>query len=197
MGGECIGFDLVARRPSAWSPSDTRGEISSGRCWLCNLRYLTPYRGVRYHLKEWAKGNLKPQNKEELFNLRYSKLRNVIERIFGVPSMPKGIQIRGTGSHCCGPLCSTQYPGYDWGDRSRWRVWRGQWWWRSDSWTTSIYNHCCGNPKGERKEGWDCDGDVEWLSCQKKIDFNELTANGIHNVILSCLQLVPSKTAHE
>jgi DDE superfamily endonuclease len=56
------------------------GDAGFANCDTC----LTPYRGVRYHLKEWAKGNLKPQNKEELFNLRHSKLRNVIERIFGV-----------------------------------------------------------------------------------------------------------------
>jgi hypothetical protein len=35
-------------------------------------------------LKEWAKGSRRPQNKEELFNLHYAKLRNVIERIFRV-----------------------------------------------------------------------------------------------------------------
>jgi len=45
---------------------------------------LTPYRGVRYHLKEWAKSKQRPQNKEELFNLRHASLRNVVERIFGV-----------------------------------------------------------------------------------------------------------------
>ena len=45
---------------------------------------LTPYRGVRYHLKEWAQGNRRPQNAKELYNLRHSSLRNVIERIFGV-----------------------------------------------------------------------------------------------------------------
>ena len=45
---------------------------------------LTPYRGVRYHLKEQAAANRKPGNKEELFNLRHSSLRNAIERIFGV-----------------------------------------------------------------------------------------------------------------
>ena len=28
--------------------------------------------------------NKRPQNKEELFNLRHAKLRNVVERIFGV-----------------------------------------------------------------------------------------------------------------
>ena len=46
---------------------------------------LTPYRGVRYHLKDWARdGVLAPQNKEELFNLKHSTLRNVVERTFGV-----------------------------------------------------------------------------------------------------------------
>ena len=45
---------------------------------------LTPYRGVRYHLKEFSLGSDKPQNKEELFNLRHASLRNVVERIYGV-----------------------------------------------------------------------------------------------------------------
>ena len=45
---------------------------------------LTLYRGVHYHLKEWARGNERPMNKEELFNLRHASLRNVIERVFGV-----------------------------------------------------------------------------------------------------------------
>ena len=45
---------------------------------------LTPYRGVRYHLKEWRMNNEAPQTKEELFNLRHSSLRNCVERIFGV-----------------------------------------------------------------------------------------------------------------
>ena len=45
---------------------------------------LTPYRGVRYHLKEWARGTNRPQTKEELFNLRHASLRNVVERIYGV-----------------------------------------------------------------------------------------------------------------
>jgi hypothetical protein len=46
---------------------------------------LTPYRGVRYHLKEWAQvPNARPTTYKELFNLRHSSLRNVIERRFGV-----------------------------------------------------------------------------------------------------------------
>jgi hypothetical protein len=49
-----------------------------------STQFLTPYRGVRYHLKEWGLAQNRPQTKEELFNLRHSSLRNVVERIFGV-----------------------------------------------------------------------------------------------------------------
>ncbi|KAL5480800.1 hypothetical protein ACEPAI_9740 [Sanghuangporus weigelae] len=47
---------------------------------------LVPYRGVRYHLREWHAGNQnpRPQNAKELFNLRHAQARNVVERIFGV-----------------------------------------------------------------------------------------------------------------
>ena len=45
---------------------------------------LTPFRGVRYHLKEWAQGNRAPQNYKELYNLRHSNVRNVVERSFGI-----------------------------------------------------------------------------------------------------------------
>lgn len=61
------------------------GKYYLGDAGYALSRYvLTPYRGVRYHLKEWARGNLRPQNKEELFNLRHASLRNIIERIYGV-----------------------------------------------------------------------------------------------------------------
>uniref|UniRef100_A0A803L9I9 Nuclease HARBI1 n=2 Tax=Chenopodium quinoa TaxID=63459 RepID=A0A803L9I9_CHEQI len=43
---------------------------------------LTPYRGVRYHLKEYS--FRAPENAQELFNLRHASLRNAIERAFGV-----------------------------------------------------------------------------------------------------------------
>ena len=52
--------------------------------YALSWKVLTPYRGVRYHLREWALGNRRPQNAKELFNLRHSSLRNAIERIFGV-----------------------------------------------------------------------------------------------------------------
>jgi DDE superfamily endonuclease len=61
------------------------GKFYLGDCgYALSSTVLTPYRGVRYHLKEWALGNRKPQNAKELFNLRHSSLRNAIERIFGV-----------------------------------------------------------------------------------------------------------------
>jgi DDE superfamily endonuclease len=48
-------------------------------------QFLTPYRGVHYHLKEWAQVlDGCPSNPKELFNLRHSSLRNIIERVFGV-----------------------------------------------------------------------------------------------------------------
>ena len=46
------------------------------------LRVMTPFRNVRYHLKEWI--GLRPQNKEEMYNLQHAKLRNVIERTIGI-----------------------------------------------------------------------------------------------------------------
>nr|XP_028953872.1 protein ALP1-like [Malus domestica] len=45
--------------------------------------FLAPYRGTRYHLKEWV-GNRRPENYKELYNLRHSRARNVIERAFGL-----------------------------------------------------------------------------------------------------------------
>ncbi|KAH9110728.1 hypothetical protein AeMF1_014577 [Aphanomyces euteiches] len=65
-------------------------ERQSDRYYLGDAGYalspfvLTPYRGVRYHLKEFKEGNKKPRNMQELFNLRHSSCRNVIERTFGV-----------------------------------------------------------------------------------------------------------------
>ena len=45
---------------------------------------LTPYRGVRYHLEEFASGRAGPQNARELFNLRHSQLRVSVECTIGI-----------------------------------------------------------------------------------------------------------------
>ena len=44
--------------------------------------FLAPYRGTRYHLNEWS-GKL-PETAKELYNLRHSSARNVVERSFGL-----------------------------------------------------------------------------------------------------------------
>ena len=65
-------------------------SIPQGKLFLADGGYpmdrslLIPFRGERYHLREWAAGNTRPRNARELFNLRHSQLRNIIERGFGV-----------------------------------------------------------------------------------------------------------------
>ncbi|KAF7143180.1 hypothetical protein RHSIM_Rhsim05G0210200 [Rhododendron simsii] len=46
-------------------------------------RFMAPYRNVRYWLADFQNGR-RPRNKEERFNLAHARLRNVIERAFGV-----------------------------------------------------------------------------------------------------------------
>lgn len=70
--------------------------------YACAKGFLTPYRGVRYHLKEQAQANLRPQNSAELFNLRHAMLRNVIERIFGI--FKRRFKVMATGSEY--PFCT-------------------------------------------------------------------------------------------
>jgi len=48
--------------------------------------FLAPYRGQRYHLNEWRNG-YQPTTPEELFNMKHSSARNIIERCFGVLKM--------------------------------------------------------------------------------------------------------------
>jgi len=59
-----------------------------GTFYLADARYATrlgillPYRGVRYHLKEFH-GAQDPKCPKELFNHRHSQLRTTVERAFG------------------------------------------------------------------------------------------------------------------
>ena len=62
-----------------------------GRYYLADAGYtstidllLTPYQKTRYHLKEWERASKRPETSEEIFNLRHSQARNVVERTFGV-----------------------------------------------------------------------------------------------------------------
>ncbi|KAK2451436.1 (-)-isopiperitenol/(-)-carveol dehydrogenase, mitochondrial [Trifolium repens] len=64
-------------------------KIPQGKYYLVDAGFMltngliTPYRGVRYHMKEYSARN-PPQNSKEFFNLRHASLRNAIERAFGV-----------------------------------------------------------------------------------------------------------------
>ncbi|KAK4397555.1 hypothetical protein Sango_1592100 [Sesamum angolense] len=72
-------------------------KVPNGNYYLCDNGYpngegfLTPYRGVRYHLKEWDRGGGGPQSPQELFNLKHASARNVIERTFGLLKTRWGI----------------------------------------------------------------------------------------------------------
>ncbi|KAK2661763.1 hypothetical protein Ddye_000337 [Dipteronia dyeriana] len=48
------------------------------------LGFLTPYRGERYHLRDYEGPERAPRGPKELFNYRHSSLQNVIELCFGV-----------------------------------------------------------------------------------------------------------------
>lgn len=65
-------------------------KAPEGRYFLADAGYankdflLSPYRGVRYHLREIRQVGRSPEDKYELFNFRHSSARNVVERTFGV-----------------------------------------------------------------------------------------------------------------
>ncbi|XP_060170666.1 protein ANTAGONIST OF LIKE HETEROCHROMATIN PROTEIN 1-like [Lycium barbarum] len=65
-------------------------KVPEGNYYLCDGGYtngngfLSPYRGYRYWLRDWQGDNPPPQCREELFNMKHARARNVIERAFGV-----------------------------------------------------------------------------------------------------------------
>ncbi|RWR86475.1 putative nuclease HARBI1 [Cinnamomum micranthum f. kanehirae] len=77
---------------------------NSGKYYLVDAgygntpNYIAPYRGVRYHLREFARGSIGSQDAKELFNLHHSSLRNAIERVFGVIKNRFPI-LKNTSSH--------------------------------------------------------------------------------------------------
>lgn len=78
-------------------------KVPEGKFYLVDGGYantpyfLAPYRGVRYHLKEFGRGRRAPQNYMELFNHRHAVLRNHIERALGV--LKKRFPILKVGTH--------------------------------------------------------------------------------------------------
>ncbi|CAL9024076.1 unnamed protein product [Prunus brigantina] len=74
--------DALSRRNGLKVP---QGKHFLVDCGFANRRqFLAPFRGVRYHLQDFAGHGHDPENENELFNLRHASLRNVIERIFGI-----------------------------------------------------------------------------------------------------------------
>ena len=78
-----FGWEGSAHDSRVFDDSKNRGlPLLPGKYYLGDAGYglsehvLTPYRGVRYHLKEFEVDG--PQNAKELFNLRHSSLKNVI-----------------------------------------------------------------------------------------------------------------------
>ncbi|XP_060182900.1 uncharacterized protein LOC132612834 [Lycium barbarum] len=65
-------------------------KVPEGNYYLCDGGYtngngfLSPYRGYRYWLRDWQGDNPPRQYREELFNMKHARARNVIERAFGV-----------------------------------------------------------------------------------------------------------------
>jgi hypothetical protein len=81
-------YSIVLR--SAMSNVVGKFEVPSRKYYLVDGGYanttsfIAPYRGVRYHLKEFGHGHRRPQNHKELFNHRHVVLRNHVERALGV-----------------------------------------------------------------------------------------------------------------
>ena len=64
-------------------------QVPPGKFYLVDGGYgntpsfLAPYRGVRYHLKEFGAGHRRQQNPKELFNHRHTLIRNHVEGLWG------------------------------------------------------------------------------------------------------------------
>ena len=83
-----IGFEGSAHDNRVMSESGLVSRIPQSCFLLGDAGYallaskiLVPYRGTRYHLSEF--GGRSPTTREELFNLRHSSLRNIVERCIG------------------------------------------------------------------------------------------------------------------
>jgi hypothetical protein len=84
------GWEGSAHDTRVFNDATSKGlNIPQKKYFLADAGYglrqglMTPFRGVRYHLKEQAKAGLRPANQKEIYNLRHATLRNIVERIFG------------------------------------------------------------------------------------------------------------------
>ncbi|KAG6490173.1 hypothetical protein ZIOFF_051458 [Zingiber officinale] len=87
--------NALSRRDKLLIPHGKYYLVDSG--FMLKRGLITPYRGIRYHLKEYSRCD--PTNAKELFNLRHASLRNAIERAFGVLKKRFPIIASGTEPH--------------------------------------------------------------------------------------------------
>ncbi|KAL0458770.1 UNVERIFIED_CONTAM: hypothetical protein Slati_0504200 [Sesamum latifolium] len=83
--------DAISRSTGLKVPSGRGNYYLYDNGYANGEGFLTPYRGLRYHLKEWERGAGGPQNARELFNLRHAAALNVIERSFSLLKTRWGI----------------------------------------------------------------------------------------------------------
>ncbi|XP_021746038.1 protein ALP1-like [Chenopodium quinoa] len=85
-GWEGSAHDVRVLRNALSRPNGLR--VPRGNYYLVDAGYtncdgfLAPYRGQRYHLKEWT--DKQPESAEEYFNMKHARARNVVERCFGL-----------------------------------------------------------------------------------------------------------------
>ncbi|CAI0384233.1 unnamed protein product [Linum tenue] len=97
-GWESSAHDSRVLRDALTRPNGL--NVPQGNYYLCDAGYancpgfLSPYRGQRYHLKEW--GTRQPETAEEYYNMKHAASRNVIERIFGILKMRFAILRKAT-----------------------------------------------------------------------------------------------------
>nr|XP_025615054.1 protein ALP1-like isoform X4 [Arachis hypogaea]XP_025615055.1 protein ALP1-like isoform X4 [Arachis hypogaea] len=74
--------DAITRRNSLKIPHGNYYLFDAG--YTNGPGFLAPYRGTRYHIREWAQGARAPRNYQEYFNRVHSSARNIIEHYFGL-----------------------------------------------------------------------------------------------------------------
>ena len=99
MGSHCL--KVIAQTTNSMFHSLANATLTDSRCpivdkfylvdagYACKSGLLPPYRGVRYHLSEYGRKN-RPSNARELFNLRHSSLRVIVERAIGALKLRLG-----------------------------------------------------------------------------------------------------------
>ncbi|KAK2356281.1 hypothetical protein QL285_093628 [Trifolium repens] len=79
-----LGWDAISRTNGLKVPTGYYYLVDAG--YTNSEGFLAPYRGCRYHRSEWRHGYT-TSNKKDLFNMKHSMARNVIERTFGLLKM--------------------------------------------------------------------------------------------------------------